>query len=247
MQREGSTFVGKRKNYGPKNKAPLKKSVAKTTGGEKVLRLEKQLLVLRNQVKGNEPPIKSIYQENILSPQNEGAPLGIPYPALGGAKTNRLGQDIKLKSINIRGLWKVAESDGFDNVRLTIIQYMDKNANAGYPFGSVSAAWNNVFLEDYANDYPIIAPFNTQTTQSYRVLYDETWCLSSQGIEGAMVNIVLTPKDFAVKKLHFNDDASNANLPGLQEGLIMGWVSSDSAASPNPSFTYTVKTNFIDT
>jgi len=243
MKRQISNLAGldqssrtAQKRYLPKRKT---KDTSVATLKKEMFRLKKQMLVAK-------PPVKSVMGENVLSAQNDWIGIGILYPKLGGGNDERLGNQIQIKSINIRALFKVAESDNFDNVRFVLVQFLDNNTEANYPYGSLNGALEKVFYNN-STDYPINIPYNTQTTQSYRVLYDEVFCLSAQGVESVHKNILLTSKDLAVSKLVFETAESDNNLPGLNEGLIVGFFCSDSAATPNPSMTYTVKLNFTDT
>lgn len=223
-----------------------KRTVKKTKKGPSVKELQSQMIRLKKQMMVAKPPVKSIWYENTLGFENAWAGVGIGYPKVGANNDERLGNQITIKSINIRALLKVAESDDFDNVRLVIVQYLDTNTEANYPYGSLNSALEKVFISN-TTDYPINIPWNTQNTNSYRVLYDEVFCLSAQGVEAIHKNILLTSKDLAVSKLVFEQAASDTTLPGLNDGLIIAYACSDSAATPNPTITWTTKLNFTDT
>jgi len=196
----------------------------------------------------NSPPIKTKWYVFTSSPQNEWAPLGLAWPILGGANNQRLGQDIKIKSIQIKGKIAVASSDGFDTFRVVLVQYMDSNTSGQYPYGSLENAVKQTFLDVNSGDYPYIMPFKTQTKSSYRVLYDQTFFVDNSGTAECAVEILLTPKDLAISKIHFLDNEdTDVNLPALSEGIIVGWVCSDSTTTPNPSMEAVVKFNYIDT
>lgn len=242
MKRQISNLAGLDQSSRIAQKRYLPKRKTKDTS---VAALKKEMFRLKKQMLVTKPPVKSVYQENTLSAENDWVGIGVIYPKLGGGNDERLGNQIQIKSINWRILFKVAESDDFDNVRFVIVQFLDNNTEANYPYGSLNGALEKVFYNN-STDYPINIPYNTQTTQSYRVLYDEVFCLSAQGVEAVHKNILLTSKDLAVSKLVFEQADSDNNLPGLNEGLIVGFFCSDSAATPNPTITWSVKTNYTD-
>lgn len=202
-----------------------------------------QLLTLQRKMTKNAPPTKSVMHESGAQTNIENAFVlqGFNYPAKGGAKDERLGDEIELKSINIRGIWEASSSDGNDSVRLTIFQWLDATAS-----GSVVSDFAPVMYALQPSDYPNFMPFNSQNTQSYRILYDQVKCLNTAGIHDWCFNILLTPKDFAVSRLHFDAD-TGGGTPALREGGIYMMTSSDSAATPNPHLTYEARINYTDT
>lgn len=211
-------------------------------------KLQKQLNRLKASMVHNAPPIKTKWAIFTQSPQNEWGAMGIYWPTLGGANNQRLGQDIKIKSIELKGIVKVAESDDFDTVRLVVVQYLDSNTSGQYPYGGLAQVVNTTFLDANTGDYPYIMPFRTQTKSSYRVLCDKTWEVNKQGKATADIHELITSKNLAVTKIHFLDNEdTDVNLPGLSEGMILGFVCSNSTASPNPQFEIVVKLNYIDT
>lgn len=214
----------------------------------KTVALQKQINRLKASMVHNSPPIKTKWYVYTSSPQNGWNPLGLAWPTLGGANNQRLGQDIKLKSVQFKGIVKVASSDGFDTTRLVICQYLDSNTSGQYPYGSFENAVQQTFLDTNSGNYPYIMPFKTQTKSSYRVLFDKTYQVDNSGTATCDIDILLTTKDFSVSKIHYLDnDDTEVNLPALSEGMIIGFCCSNSTTTPHPEFEIVVKLNYIDT
>lgn len=142
-------------------------------------------------------------------------------------------------------LLKMTESDVYNNMRFCLIQYTENNVNATAPFGSFANAYAQVF-QSASTTKPINVPFDTQNTQNYRVLYDEVFTLNLNGNACAHKNILIKASDLKVQKLVFTDAVSNTTLPGLNEGLIIGWCCSDSVSGSHPSIDWSSKINFVD-
>lgn len=210
--------------------------------------IEKDVSLLKRQMLVNAPPIKTTYYVYSANPTNEWTAMGLNWPVLGGSNVQRLGQDIKIKSIQIKGLMDVSSSDGFDTMRFVLLQYLDSNTSANFPYGTLDNLVKNTFMQpSNSDDYPFITTFRTQTKSSYRVLYDKSFNLSSGGQASANLDLLITSKDLAVKKIHYldNDDES-LNLPAVSEGMIVGLWCSDSNATPNPKIEAYVKLNYTD-
>jgi len=217
-------------------------------GDTKNNQMQKEINRLKSQIVHNAPPIKTKWYVFTNSPQNEWFGGGLAWPTLGGANNQRLGQDIKIKSLQIKGKVSVASTDGFDLFRCVLVQYLDSNTSGQYPYGSQSNAVSQTFLDVNTGDYPYIMPFKTQTKSSYRVLFDKTYILDKNGNGEDSVDIFVTSKDLAVSKIHYLDnDDTDVNLPALSEGMLIFWVCSDSSATPNPGIEAVIKLNYIDT
>lgn len=217
-------------------------------GDTKTVQMQKEIQRLKSAMVHNSPPIKTKWYIFSQTPQNEWSGMGLAWPVLGGANNQRLGQDIKLKSLQLKGIVKVSNSDTFDTARLVLVQYLDSNTSGNYPYGSLDNCVKATFLDVNSGDYPYIMPFLTQTKSSYRVLYDKTYQLDNGGNATCDVDVLITSKDLAVTKIHYLDnDDTDVNLPALSEGMIVGFVCSNSTATPNPQFEIVVKLNYIDT
>ena len=159
-----------------------------------------------------------------------------------------MGQDIKIKSIQYKGIVKVADSDGFDTARFVLVQYLDSNTSGQYPYGSIANCVDTTWIDANTGDYPYIMPFRTQTKSAYRVLYDKTYQLDNGGNATCDIDVLITSKDLAVTEIHYlNNEDTDVNLPALSEGIILGFVCSNSTTTPNPQFEIVVKLNYIDT
>lgn len=226
-----------------KKRFPKKRKLdGKTTHSkdEKDKKQDAQILRLTKMLKKAEPPVKSTYAEGTETPENAWIYMGVNYPAKGDAPDQRIGERIDLKSINIRFLMSDSNTDGFDTLRVVIIQYLDGNTFANFPINYQT----NVWLQP-TTSYPYLSPFNTQSASTYRVLYDKMYHTNENGQAQFSDNVLITPGQLAVSKYKFDTD-DGGSLPGLDRGLILMAVCSDSTSSPNPDFVYTVKFNFTD-
>jgi len=222
-----------------KRKFNNKKTQAKSLSRDD--KQDKEIARLKKLVKVQAPPTKTTYVETTLSPENTWAAFGIPFPAKGGAANQRLGDDIEFKSLNVRYLVSASESDDFDTMRVILIQFMNGNEHDEFPVNYFQDLW-----ESPTTSYPYLSPYNTQSSSNYKVLYDQMHHLDAAGEAEQSGNVLILPKDLRVTKFHFDTDSGGA-LAGLDRGIIIGFVCSNSTASPNPDFTCTMKFNFTDT
>lgn len=221
-----------------------KKTFAKPLKRTKTFRdnkQDKEIKLIKKQLRILAPPVKSRYGENTINPENVWEAVGLPYPAKGGDNDERLGAEIIVKSINFRYNLSVSESDDFDTMRVIIVQYMDGNTNGNYPLNHDTNLWLSP-----TTAFPYNSPFNTQSADTYRVLFDKVYNLNAAGQAQIAENILITSKDMAISKLKFDGD-DGLGLPPLDRGLILMWVCSDSSASPNPKMDVSIKFNFTDT
>jgi len=221
---------------GQKRKGNFSKSKKMT----KDQKQDKEIKRLKQQLKVIAPPVKSTYGEAVYNPENAWTSVAMNFPAKGGDNDQRLGEIIEIKSINIRYTLSVSESDNFDTMRCVLVQYMDGNEVTNYPWDHE----RNLWLEP-VTDYPVLSPYNTQSAATYRVLFDKVYNLNDNGQAQVTENILVLAKDLAISKIKFDTDAG-LGLPGLDAGLIILWVCSDSSASPNPKIEATFKMNFTD-
>jgi len=234
-------YTAKRKGLKRQNATVGNKSTTKAIKENKDQQQDREIKRLKSIVKATAPPVKSTYAEEVQNPENTWIAIGMPYPAKGGDNDERLGQEIIIKSINLRWTISVSETDDFDTFRCLIVQFMDGNLVTEFPINYLS----NLFLSP-ASDYPVLAPFNTQSASTYRILFDKVYNTNEAGNAQFSENVLITSKALAVSKIKFDTDAGGS-LPGLDRGLILLFVSSDSTASPNPKIEITKKFNFIDT
>lgn len=212
------------------------KGAAKTTA--KDVQQDREIQRLKKMIKIAKPPVKSTYIENNLSPENAFEGFTFQYPAKGAAENERIGKQIDIKSVNYRFTLNVSDTDVFDTMRVIFVQWQINNAESAIPS-------NNLLFLYPVGDYPNLWPFNTQNAHTYRILYDRVFNLSEGGIAQVTENILFTPKDLGITKLTFEND-DGGQIPTLAGGLIMGYVCSDSSATPNPRIDYTAKFNFTD-
>lgn len=218
-----------------------KSSTTMVSKKSKDFKQDQEIKRLKKAIKTMAPPVKTTYSESDINPENVWTAFGVPYPAKGGAANQRLGEKIKVKSLNVRYKLSVSETDDFDTMRVVIIQYMDGNADTEFPLDYQANVW-----EDPVTSYPYLSPYNTRSASTYRVLYDKSHCLNQGGIAQVSENVLILAKDMAITELKFDTDNGGA-LAGLDRGIIICWACSDSTASPNPNLIATVKLNFTDT
>jgi len=219
------------------------KSKSFTYGGNKYkkdMQQDMEIKRIKKQLKVIAPPVKSNYSEATYNPQNAWTGLGVPFPAKGEEPNERIGDEIVIKSVNVRYNLSVSESDTFDTMRVVFVQWNQPNTEGNLPVGQDALLWL-----DPSMDYPYNSPYNTQTASTYKVLFDKVYNLNDAGISQAHENLVFLPKDLKTTKLKFGTDVGTA-LPQLDGGLIVGYVCSDSTASPNPGINISVKLNYTD-
>jgi len=240
---EGNTVYANRRSGLKRQNATVGNTVVKKAKPKvtKDQQQDREIKRLKSIVKSNAPPVKSTYAEEVQNPENTLIAIGMPYPAKGGDNDDRLGQEIIIKSINLRWTISVSETDDFDTFRCTLVQFMDGNLVTEFPINYLT----NLYLQP-TTDYPVLSPFNTQSAGTYRILFDKVYNTNEAGNAQYSENLLVLGKDLAISKIKFDTDAGGS-LPGLDKGLILLFVCSDSTASPNPKIEITKKFNFIDT
>lgn len=234
----GLTF---KKGFEKKRKF-TKKIQKPTLGG-----LQKELAIMKKTVakkfKEDEPPLKYTYAEFVVSPENTWTNMEFLWPIQGNTVNERLQSIIQVKSMQFNFIVKASESDGFDNVRVVFIQYVDANLSGTPP------DINIVFI-DAGTSFPYIGQYNSLNRSRYRVLFDKTYCVNYNGIASIADSFTCTSRDLTTnhgKMIYISDTDTNGNVPGLEGGYVIGYCCSDSSASPNPSIEYTTRMNFTDT
>lgn len=203
---------------------------------------DKQIQQLKLMVNRNKPPVKSIYTNVGSSVSDSFTGFPFAYPAKGGLSTERLADEIFIKSIQLNYLVTVDNTDTYDTFRVVIVQLLDGNPTGNYPTGIVSP---NLFITAATTSYPWLAPYNTQKKASYRVLYDKMHHLNENGSAEQSAQVLILPSQLAVKKIVFVDD-TGGQLPPLEEGLIACFAISNSDSVPHPSFEGVWRLNFTD-
>jgi len=203
---------------------------------------QQQIAQLRKQIYGIAPPVKSIYESIGQSIGSTFVNKQPNYPALGGTSIDRLGQTIKITSLELRYMFTVSNSDTYDTCRCTIVQYLDSNAISSL----APNALDNTFDPLGAASYPWLCPFNTIKKGSYRVLYDRLHHVNENGNAELGATVTIMASQLAVDKLVFTDDTGGQGAP-LEEGQIVAWFVSNSTASPNPDMEGVWRLNFTDT
>jgi len=239
-QLQGSTYNNRRKGLKRRGAFVTPKAITAPSTTKKDVAQDREIKRLKASLKVLAPPVKSTYIEVVQSPENSFIGFTCKYPAKGGAKDERIGDEIEVKSLNIRYNLNVSETDNFDTMRVIFVQWIPSNALGELPVNS-----DPMLFENNIGDYPILWPFNTQSASSYKVLFDKVYNLNENGIAQMHENILILGKDLRVKKLKFQTD-DGTQLPQLDSGLIIGYVCSDSSASPNPRMDCTIKLNFTD-
>lgn len=235
----GSTYQNRRKGLKRQGAFVKPKAVQPETKKDAVQ--DQQIKRLKRELKKISPPVKSTYIEDTENPENAWIGFTCNYPAKGGAVNERLGDEIIVKSLNIRYTLSVSETDNFDTMRVVFVQWIPSNA-----FGELVVNNDSLLWESTPTDFPVNSPYNTQSAPSYKVLYDKVHNLNENGVAQISENILITSRDLRVTKLKFQTDAGG-QLPALNSGLIIGYVCSDSTAAPNPKIESSIKLNFTDT
>lgn len=212
--------------------------------------LQKEITFLKSSMKKkakiDEPPLKYTYSEFAGTYTNAWSNAAMDWPTMGSGISNRLTDIIKIKSITFNFLVKASESDGFDNVRIIFIQWVDQNASGdATPAIGLSQA-----LIDPTSSFCYLNQWNSITRNKYRVLFDKTYCVNYNGVATVADQFTVTGPNLTVNKgrmVYSNDSETNMLAPGLEGGYVVGFICSDSAVTPNPSVEYSFRMNFTDT
>jgi len=208
----------------------------------KIKKLETKLNKLVKTVKKNEPPLKRKYYEATQNPENSWTGLAPPYPYVGPAENQRIGEIIQIKEITVNFCISVSTSDSFDTFRMAWVQYKDENASNNLPTGGQELLWMN-----YDGDFPTQSIWNPITKDRYKVLFDKTYNVNKDGLAQISDSFTINYTQlYDQGKLIFIDDENIEFAPALQGGYITGFICSDSAASPNPKIEYSVLMTYTD-
>lgn len=104
----------------------------------------------------------------------------INYVALGTDVTNRIGKQINLTQLLIKGFFNIYTTAGEDDnitsyfMRLAVVY--DKSGQETFNWSDVFEAKENKLIE---TGPPVLAPPNTGNLTRFCVLYDKCWCINS--------------------------------------------------------------------
>lgn len=162
----------------------------------------------------------------------------------GVGDTDRIGQKITLKSINIKGQLVVGHGvafDDFNQMRIMLVKYMTH----GSTIPPISAILQYHDPATYSNEVQMNSVYKKNSTFKFKILYDKVHLLGYKLGHNASTH-TYTPKRFKISckvtngDLHYTD---LANPTGWSYALM---YFSDSAAVSNPSISFVSRVTFVD-
>lgn len=157
--------------------------------------------------------------------------FGLDGLPTGTSNLNRIGNEISLGSIHMKGRLALGDSTNF--VRLIVIQWLKETASFTaaqqliYNNGIPGFTWGSFYAKEYSGDF--------------KVLKDKTWNLTSVSNPVAYFN-------FMINKGYKRNIRYNSQLGGnlVVKGAILGLLISDSAVATHPNVTIESRINFTD-
>jgi len=143
----------------------------------KIKKLETKVNKLSKTVKKQEPPLKRKYYEGSQSPENAWVGFAPPYPYVGPAENQRIGEIIQVKDIICNFNITVSSSDTLDTFRVVFVQFLDENTSNNEPLNAKEILWMN-----HDGDDPTQSIWNPITTTRYKVFFDKTYNLNNNGL-----------------------------------------------------------------
>lgn len=143
--------------------------------------------------------------------------------------SNRIGDKIKVTSVQVRGNFAVADTT--NQVRLIIYQWFND--------GNVIVPSDILDATQVAAGRGVHAPFNYQNSGQYQVLYDRIFSVSSQGPAAV-------PFDFKIKKIPRNKvKYSGASTTPVDNSIVLLQIS-DSGISSHPTVSWVSRVYYTD-
>lgn len=157
----------------------------------------------------------------------------IPQSAGNSTDITRIGDEITLKSIDMRCSMLVSAADVSNSVRMIIFQWLPNITMSGLPLGSRVISDTTVipWLSNYVNDYQ----------NQFIVLYDKIHTLVYPASNAQKNWRMRVPLRYAKKKLKYTGGSSTDG-----SNLIFVLLVSDSAAATHPSVFMQSRVHFDD-
>jgi len=155
----------------------------------------------------------------------------VSTPAVGTGDNERIGDTITVKSLYIN--YSFIADDTTNLVRLIVFQWFQDSSNNPPVAASILEASASIHVQ---------APYSMNNSQNYRILYDRTHTLSTDGSS----RVVLAKKyitKIPCRKIVFTN--SSGNSANIKKGQIYVLEVSDSSVS-GPDLSCVVKLNYTD-
>lgn len=150
---------------------------------------------------------------------------------------NKINQEVLDFNYQVQLGSGVFGTDTENVVRITVFEWL-------MDLSSESPTYGDVFVES-TTSYPYLSPFNIDTKQKYRILYDKTHCLCNTGGNPYVEVVNLKIKNMQ-KTIKFTGDSQAGNGATLIKGNIFFFASSDSSVTPHPTFTFSSMYTYTD-
>lgn len=208
-----------------------KRYIKKRTYKKKRYPLSKPQIKAIKKINRKDQEVKHKLGQGDTTVNNAGTVVTLVWPSRGTANDQRVGDNIYVRSMWID--YSFAVADTYNLCRITIIQW--------YVNSTVTAPTAGAIYDAYG-DYPVYAPFNPESKQLFKVLYDKVHTVSSNGREVVHRRLRLT-RNF-LRTLRITEDNVTSNC--IWKGEIYAILSSDSSVTPSPAFVWTTRVNFTD-
>lgn len=120
----------------------------------------------------------------------------VPMPAQGNASNQRIGDEIMLKSVSLRGFIDCKQVDN-NHVRIVVVQDLQNNATA--------LAHTDVFETSGTGDEGLVSFYKVNPTRKFKVLSDLMYEWDSNNASAPKEwNVSLSYKDLKYKKIQVN-------------------------------------------
>jgi len=158
--------------------------------------------------------------------------LGLDGLPQGTQMINRLGNEISLRSLNIRG--ELLTGDPTNQVRLVLIQWLSETASL--------TVMNNVIFNNALGGFTYLSSYAKEYAGKFKVLGDKLISL----------NTVSTPNKifrFSVRRFASNVIRYNSQVAGnlVTKGGLFLLALSDSNVIPNVAISFESRITFVDT
>jgi len=153
----------------------------------------------------------------------------------------RIGNKVEQRCLNFNYQVQLGSgvfgTDTENVVRVTIFEWL-------MDFSSEAPTFGDVFVES-TTSFPYLSPFNVDTKEKYRILYDKRHDLSNAAGNPYMETKFVEFRNLKPWVKFFGDSVSGVGAQ-LIKGNIFLIVSSDSSATPHPTLTYSTMYTFTD-
>lgn len=157
--------------------------------------------------------------------------LGLDGLPQGTTMNNRLGNEITLKSVHIRGT--VFPGEATNTVRLLLVQWLSETASL--------TVVNNVLFNNATAGFDVYSMYAKEYSGKFNILWDRSFAVSNAAAPNIIYNHIVNRK--MIKTIRYNSQVVG-NL--VTKGALFLIALSDSAAFPHPTISFSTRITFTD-